>query len=98
MPDRTKLKVGDRIRLLRVPPGDLAQRERELKEGREGAGMTADAIEQILLLDPVVTITQIDEYGYPWFEYELPDAIGDLHYHSIAILEDESWDWHEGTS
>jgi hypothetical protein len=28
MPDRTTLKIGDRIHLLRVPTGDLEQRER----------------------------------------------------------------------
>jgi hypothetical protein len=38
MPDRTKLKIGDRIRLLRVPQCDLKQRERELREGRKDAG------------------------------------------------------------
>jgi hypothetical protein len=91
MPDRTKLKIGDRIRLLRVPAGDLEQRERELREGVEDAGWTADTIERILGQDPVVSISSIDEYGLPWFEYELKTADGKIEAHSIAIMEDESW-------
>jgi hypothetical protein len=91
MPDRTALKIGDRIRLLRVPAGDLEQRERELREGAEDAGWTADTIERILAQDPVVTISSIDEYGLPWFQYELKRANGKVEYHSLAIMEDESW-------
>lgn len=91
MPDRTQLKIGDRIRLLRVPQGDLEQRERELREGTEDAGWTADTIERIIAQYPVVTISSIDEYGYPWFEYELKSASGEIEYHSLAIMEDESW-------
>ena len=91
MPDRTKLKIGDRIRLLRVPAGDLEQRERELREGVGDAGWTADTIERILAQDPVVSISSIDEYGLPWFEYELKGVDGKIEYHSLAIMEDESW-------
>jgi hypothetical protein len=91
MPDRTKLKIGDRIRLLRVPEGDAEQRERELREGSEDGGWTADTIERIIAQDPVVTISSIDEHGMPWFEYELTSASGEIEYHSLAIVEDESW-------
>ena len=91
MPDRTKLKIGDRIRLLRVPQGDIEQRERELREGSENAGWTADTIERIIAQDAVVTISSIDEYGLPWFEYELKSASGGVEYHSLAIMENESW-------
>lgn len=91
MLDRTKLKIGDRIRLLRVPQGDVEQRERELCEGADDAGWTADTIERIIAHDPVVTISSIDEYGLPWFEYELKSAEGETEYHSLAIMEDESW-------
>lgn len=91
MPDRTTLRIGDRIRLLRVPDGDLQQRERERRDGVEEAGWTADTIEAILRQDPVVTISEIDEYGNPWFEYHLEAAVGDVHHHFIAIMEDGSW-------
>ncbi len=92
MPDRTKLKVGDRIRLLRVPDADLAQRERELAAGAEMAGWTADTIERIIELEPVVVIDQIDEYGSPWFDVELPAPDGTIQCHSLMIMEDESWE------
>lgn len=91
MPDRTKLKVGDRVRLLRVPQSDLDQRERELREHAEDAGLTADTLERILSLDPVVTIAEIDDRGLPWFHCELPGPDGEIHHHSIAIMDDESW-------
>jgi hypothetical protein len=48
MPDHTALKVGDRIRLVTVPEADLQQRERELREGAQDAGWTADTIERII--------------------------------------------------
>lgn len=91
MPDRSKLRVGKRIRLLSVPAADLAQRIRELAESAEMAGWTADTIERIIELDPIVTIDRVDEFGSPWFEVELTDADGTVHYHSLAITEDESW-------
>jgi hypothetical protein len=93
MPDRTRMKVGDRIRLLRVPPGDLEQRERELREGREYAGWTADTLERIIAQDPVVTIVEIDEWGYPWFRYDLRREDGTVEEHSVAVMEDDSWEW-----
>lgn len=91
MPDRTKLKIGDRIRLLRVPQCDLEQRERERREQTEEAGYTADTIERIIAQDPVVTISSIDEYGLPWFEYDLKLATGEIERHLLAIMEDDSW-------
>jgi hypothetical protein len=92
MPDHKILKPGDRIRLLRVPAPDLEQREREIREGLEDAGWTADTIERILIQGPLVTIDRIDEYGYPWFDYELKRDDGTVEYHSLAIYDDESWE------
>lgn len=85
------LKPGDRIRLVCVPESDLQQRKRELRDGAEMAGWTADTLERILNLDPVVTIDRVDEYGMPWFEYELVGDDGRTEYHSLGITEDESW-------
>jgi hypothetical protein len=76
MPDRTQLKIGDRIGLLRIPQGDLEQRERELRAGAEDAGWTAVRFERIVAQDPVVTILSIDECGLLWFEYELNRMAG----------------------
>lgn len=86
------LRVGDRIRLLRVPTADLRQREDELRRGAEMAGWTADTLERILALDPIVTIDEVDECGAPWFSYELHHADGATEYHSLTITDDDSWE------
>jgi hypothetical protein len=91
MPDRTLLKTGDRIRLLRVPAFDLEKRERELRDGVEDAGWTANTIERILRHNPMVVIDRIDEYGNPWFDYKLVAADGTVEEHFLAIMEDETW-------
>jgi hypothetical protein len=93
MPDHRKLRVGDRIRLLTVPKADLDQRERELREGAEMAGWTADTLERIISIDPIVEISEVDEFGSPWFEYRLPNDAGEIEEHAIAIMEDESWEY-----
>jgi hypothetical protein len=90
--DRSKLRVGDRIRLLAVPAADLAQRERERRDALADAGWTADTIERMLRQNPVVTVSFIDEYGHPWFEVELTGDNGDVEQHGIAIMDDESWE------
>ena len=38
-----------------------------------------------------MTISSIDEHGYPWFEYDLQSAGGRTEHHSLAIVDDESW-------
>jgi hypothetical protein len=65
------LRVGDRVRLLCVPEADLLQRERELRDGAEMAGLTADTLDRIIAIDLVVTIDKVDEFGMPWFHCEL---------------------------
>jgi hypothetical protein len=91
MPDRSELRVGDRIRLLAVPVRDLAQRERELATGAQMPGWTADTIERIIASHPIVTIDRIDKYGAPWFDVELDGADG-VEHHSLTILDDDSWE------
>lgn len=91
MPDRSKLRAGDRIRILSVPACDLAQREREIATSVEMAGWTADTIERVIAVDPVVVIDRIDEHGAPWFDVELVDD-GVVEHHSLTILDDDSWE------
>lgn len=86
------LRAGDKVRLLSVPQADLEQREQELQSGAEMAGWTADTLERILGIDPVVTIDRVDEYGAPWFRYELVAADGTIEYHSLTITDNESWE------
>ena len=87
------LRKGDRIRLLRVPESDLRQRDDEVQRGAELAGWTANTLERILAIDPLVTIDKVDEYGAPWFSYELVGEDGTKEYHSLTITEDESWEF-----
>lgn len=92
MPDRTKLKVGDRIHLPAVPEIDQRQKQEEIKRGLTDAGWTADTIERILQQNPVVTINRIDEWGSAWFDYELNQK-GASEFHSLAIMDDGSWEF-----
>jgi hypothetical protein len=78
MPDHTKLKPGDQIRLLRVPNGQISR-------------WTKVTIEAILRQGPVVTIDRIDEYGKPWFDYNLARSNGRVAEHTIAVFDDDSW-------
>lgn len=69
------------------------QRDRERQSGEiEHPGWTAETIERILARDRVVTISRVDEYGTPWFEY----AFSARGLHAIAIVEDASWEYTDG--
>ena len=85
------LRAGERIRLLCVPESDLRQRKRELCDGVEMPGLTADTLERIIRLDPVVVIDRV-EYDMPWFDYEVVGDDGFIEYHSLGICDDESWE------
>ena len=78
MPDRTRLNIGDRIRLLRVPAGVSSR-------------WTKVTIEAIIRQGPVVTIDRIDKYGQPWFNYDLARPNGRVAEHTLAVADDESW-------
>ena len=86
------LNVGDSIRILRVPDADLQQRESEIARNTEMAGWTADTIERIISGHPVVKISQIDEYGYPWYEVSLIAADGETEEHSLMVYDDGTWE------
>jgi hypothetical protein len=90
MPDHKKLRIGDRVRLLRVPEADLRQREEQKHEDIESDLITANVIERIIREDPIVTIDEIDEYGRPWFSRQWKGTDGEIHYHSIALWDDDT--------
>ncbi|PHN06973.1 hypothetical protein [Flavilitoribacter nigricans] len=91
MPDRKKLKIGDKIRLLKVPEEDKVQREQEIAQGVEEPGWTADTIERIIAQDPVVEVYTIDDFERPWFTCDIM-VNGELETHTLAINEDDSWE------
>lgn len=92
MPDPKTLKIGDRIRILRVPTADLQQRERELAEGTQMPGWTADSIEGVIEQSPVVSISRIDVYGCVWYDASIigPDGIEEQH--SLIVYDDDTWE------
>ncbi len=92
MPDHTKLSVGDKIRLLTVPQGDLEQRDHEIQEGRAEAGSTANTIERVIAQCPVVIVDRIDEY-WPWVDVAIQNEAGEVEEHTLAIMEDDSWEY-----
>jgi hypothetical protein len=65
------------------------QREREIADGAEMAGLTADTLEKIMATDPVVTISFVDEYGMPWFERDLISDDGVVKHHALGIGKDK---------
>ncbi len=91
MPDIKNLKIGDTIRILKVPEGDIEQRKREIAEGKDNPGWTANTIELIIAQNPIVKIDTIDDYGRPWY---ICDIIvnGELETHTLAMNEDDLWE------
>ena len=93
MPNPPKnIHVGDHIRILRVPDADLKQRKDEIARGAEMAGHTADTIERVIALNPIVKIWQIDEFGYPWYEVSLTADDGEKEEHTLMVYDDGTWE------
>lgn len=92
MPDPKTLKIGERIRILRVPDGDLRQRESEIATGAEMPGWTADSIERIFAQSPVVTICRIDADGCVWYEATILGPDGTEEHHFLIVYEDDTWE------
>lgn len=84
----SELRVGDSIRLLRVPTADL--HDRANGEPDPDWIPTATVLEHLIATQPVVTITSIDDWGHPWFDARLTLA-GETQYHSLAIMDEDSW-------
>ena len=97
MPDPGTLKIGDQIKVLRVPELDLRQREREIAEGAEMAGWTANTIERIIERTPVVRISRVDEQGCVWYDATITRADGSEEEHSLIVYDDDTWQ-HSATS
>lgn len=92
MPDPRTLKIGDRIRILRVPQKDLDQREQELADKSVMAGWTADSIEKIIEQSPFVRISRIDSYGAVWYDAAIISPDGAEEHHSLVLYDDDTWD------
>jgi hypothetical protein len=93
MPDRTKLRLGTRIHLLATPEGDLEQRKLTLSRRNGEANFTVETLRRIVAEHPHATIARITKDGTPWFDVELTNADGKPEYHSIPVLDDDSWEY-----
>lgn len=92
MPDPKLLTVGDRIRILRVPEGDLRQRVQDSETGSALPGITADRIERIIHQTPVVPICRVDEDGYVWYVTTITGADGIEELHALIVYNDDTWE------
>ena len=83
MPEPYTLRVGDRIRIVAVPKGDLWA----LASGATYLEKTVRMLEW--MVGKEYTIAWIDDDGKPWVDVEYPDSEGAEH--SMAIMDSESW-------
>jgi hypothetical protein len=72
-----QLRVGDRIRLVRLPT-DFFVWPSLWRE-------TKDAYRYLLNRRSPVTVFQIDEYGYPWVAFQFRNKRGKMGYHWMAM-------------
>lgn len=92
IPNPATLKIGDSIRLLSVPEHDLALRKDKAAAGEDTSETTATAIERIIAKNPIVVVTQVDEFGGVWYKAELTDAQGRTEYHYVTLYDDDTWE------
>jgi len=92
LPDPRHLRVGDLVRILRVPDGDRMQRDNEIASGADMAGWTADSIERVIAQTPVVQISRIAEYGCVWYDATIIGPGGAEEVHSLIIYNDDTWE------
>lgn len=80
------LRLGDEVRIVRVPSlfNYPHYHNGEWEE-------TFSLIRQLIINQVVLTITEIDEDGRPWIEYESTDSHGSRTSHTLA-MDDDSWE------
>ena len=85
MPDPSTLRVGDRIRIVGVPKGDLEQLATDPSHL-----WTVRVLEWMVGREFV--IEWVDEY-HPWVHVVgYPDPEGPGHEHTMAIMDSKSWE------
>ena len=86
-PEWKNLKVGDKIRIVSVPGFISGKKVKNYTIARE----TISAYKKLIARKRPVVISEIDEYGQPWFEFRLRKK-GKYIYHSMAVFkEDDNW-------
>jgi hypothetical protein len=78
----SKLKIGDRIRVIAVPgvgiPNHTIQRE------------TVRVYKKIIARKRAVIINKIDEFGSPWYTFKFKATNGTWHWHSLIVDDDDN--------
>jgi hypothetical protein len=75
------LKVGDRIRVVEYPP-DFQQ------PGFHVHDETAEIYRHLIAEKAILTVSRIDETGYPWVEFTRTNDIGETEWHSLMVNHD----------
>ena len=83
IPGWKKLRVGDRIRFVRLPTFN----------GESGPGLHAETrhlYEKLIARGRPSRVFQIDEYRLPWIRCQFRRKNGRIEYHWLAV-NDDSW-------
>lgn len=80
------LKLGDKVRIVRIP-SLFNEPHYHIGEWKE----TFSLYRQLIANQEVLSITEIDEDGRPWIEYESTDKDGFTTSHALA-LDDDSYE------
>jgi hypothetical protein len=92
MPDPHDLRIGDRIRCVRIPTGDLVDLRKRQRCGVPWAHDTVRILQRLADRRQVVAIDDVDEYGTPWFSYAFRNKTGRWEYHRLAVMDASSWE------
>jgi len=79
------LKIGKKIKFISIPSEDL----KEFQETNDD--FTVRIFQKLIDNAHTITISEIDEYGYPWFDYNFTNESGEKEHHSLAVMNDEGW-------
>ena len=81
------LKVGDVVKMVRVPQCVLKSPPL-LRDGMDGFKRV---YQRAVARGSRLRVTWIDEYGFPWVEYQFKNKRGEWEYHAMQV-EDDSYD------
>jgi hypothetical protein len=75
------LQCGDRVRIVHYPC-EFSGHENTIH------AETRAAYRHLIESKEVLTVGQLDEDGYPWVEFDITDASGNIEYHSLMLNHD----------
>jgi len=84
MPDPRQLRVGDRVRFVRLPD----------EWSRPNYWVHDESVEFMMVLierGRSSRVCKVDEDGYPWIEARVRKSDGAIDYHSWGIYEATGW-------